>query len=1106
MEGYFRHLEGDLQRAISIAKEARKRGSDPSPYPEIPIAKDLADRVESLVEIKVAKRIRELELEVKREEAALRIGLDFAEGRFSEGKTKIQVIEDAIRTAVAMLTEGVVAAPIEGIAKVEEGKNDDGSSYVKIFYAGPIRSAGGTAQALSVLVADYVRRALGFSSYKPRADEIERYIEEVAIYRRVANLQYTPTNDEIRLIVKNCPICIDGEPTEEVEVEGYRDLERVETNRVRGGVSLIIAEGIALKAPKLKKYVNQLKLNGWDWLDDLHKDVKIEEDDSKISPKEQFLKDLIAGRPVFSHPSAKGGFRLRYGRARNSGIAAAGINPATMMLLDDFISPGTQVKLERPGKAASMVPVDSIDGPTVRLKNGDVVRIDTVEGANKLREEVERIIDVGEILIGYGEFLENNHILVPGSYCIDWWKQELMTKAPEGFDYPGKVTAQVALEYSNKWGVPIHPEYTYTWHDISMDEFRRLSEFTSENGRFEGVVLSFPMDSSIKDILEKLLVLHHIDGERIIIAEGHILAICLGLDLNLRKSWEDLDFESPLDAVQKLSGLKVMVKAPTRIGGRMGRPEKSKRREMKPAPHLLFPIGDSGGRSRLLNDATKKYGEIEVEMGMRYCLSCREEMFECRCECGEFTVPIYKCPSCNIVSEGTCPRCGKQTTSIVKQMIDIRSLHSKALRNLKETNTNVKAVQGMISKNKTAEPIEKGILRAKHGVFVFKDGTIRYDMTDLPLTHFRPDEIGISAEKARELGYKKDIYGDEISRCDQLIELKVQDVIISFDAGDYLLNCSKFIDDLLVKYYHLEPYFNAATRDDMVGELIIGLAPHTSAGVLGRILGFTKTSTSYAHPFFHTAKRRNCDGDEDCVMLLMDGLLNFSRSYLPERRGGKMDAPLVLTSRIHPKEIDSEAHNIDVMGSYPLEFYEATLEYKRPKDIEDCMDLVSGRLGTPLQYCDFSFTHDTRNINDGPRNSAYKTLGSMIEKMEAQLELARKLRSVDESDVAERVIKSHFIPDLMGNMRAFSRQQVRCVKCNKKYRRVPLSGVCKCGGKLILTVHESSVRKYMEVSLKIAEEFGVSCYVKQRLELLNLEINSLFGSDVSKQMDLSDFM
>ena len=43
---------------------------------------------------------------------------------------------------MATLTEGVVAAPIEGIDKVQLGKNDDGSQYIRIFYSGPMRSAG----------------------------------------------------------------------------------------------------------------------------------------------------------------------------------------------------------------------------------------------------------------------------------------------------------------------------------------------------------------------------------------------------------------------------------------------------------------------------------------------------------------------------------------------------------------------------------------------------------------------------------------------------------------------------------------------------------------------------------------------------------------------------------------------------------------------------------------------------------------------------------------------------------------------------------------------------------------------------------------------------
>ena len=71
--------------------------------------------------------------------------------------------------------------------------------------------------------------------------------------------------------------------------------------------------------------------------------------------------------------------------------------------------------------------------------------------------------------------------------------------------------------------------------------------------------------------------------------------------------------------------------------------------------------------------------------------------------------------------------------------------------------------------------------------------------------------------------------------------------------------------------------------------------------------------------------------------MLLDGLLNFSKEFLPKTRGGLMDAPLVLTTRLDPNEIDKEAHNVDVLWEYPLEFYQATLQYKHPKEIDSIM-------------------------------------------------------------------------------------------------------------------------------------------------------------------------
>ena len=35
-----------------------------------------------------------------------------------------------------------------------------------------------------------------------------------------------------------------------------------------------------------------------------------------------YIKDLVAGRPVYGHPSRSGGFRFRYGRGRTAGFSA----------------------------------------------------------------------------------------------------------------------------------------------------------------------------------------------------------------------------------------------------------------------------------------------------------------------------------------------------------------------------------------------------------------------------------------------------------------------------------------------------------------------------------------------------------------------------------------------------------------------------------------------------------------------------------------------------------------------------------------------------------------------------------------------------------------
>ncbi|MFB6121213.1 MAG: DNA polymerase II large subunit [Halobacteriaceae archaeon] len=1677
-EAYFAELEAGLDDALGVASDAKERGRDPKPEVEIPVAEDMAERVEKILDIAgVAERVRELEGEMSREEAALELAADFAAGRVGDYETKAGKVEGAVRTAVALLTEGVVAAPIEGIDRVELLENDDGTEFVNVYYAGPIRSAGGTAQALSVLVADYTRALVGIEEYRARDDEIERYAEEVALYDKGTGLQYSPKEKETKFIAENAPIMLDGEATGDEEVSGFRDLERVDTNNPRGGMCLVLAEGIALKAPKIQRYTRELDEVDWPWLQDLIDGTIGESDDEdegedatanegsddedaapdgppRVEPNEKYLRDLIAGRPVFGHPGETGGFRLRYGRARNHGFATAGVHPATMHLVDDFLATGTQIKTELPGKAAGVVPVDSIDGPTVRLANGDVRQIDDPDEALEIRNGVEAILDVGEYLVNYGEFVENNHELAPASYTVEWWVQDF---AEAGADVQALRDAprvdlddpdpERALSWASDYDAPLHPAHTYLWHDVTVDQFETLADavgdadFAVADGAGAAApsqadpserVLVLDRTETLTETLEALLVEHTQTERELRVPDWRPLVRTLGFSTDLVREWETLpedarEWPNAMRAVEAVAPFAVRERAPTRIGNRMGRPEKSESRELSPAVHTLFPIGEAGGNQRDVSKASTHAegmndtpGEVTVELGERDCPDCGTETFWARCpDCGSHTDPHYECWECGRECEPDesgrveCPRCEREVDSVAQQTVDLRSVYRDALDSVGERESAfdvLKGVKGLSSSSKVPEPIEKGVLRAKHGVSSFKDGTVRYDMTDLPVTAVRASELDVTVEQLRSLGYEADIHGDPLRHADQLVHLRVQDVVLSDGAAEHMLKTADFVDDLLESYYGLDPFYDVDERDDLVGELVFGMAPHTSAAVVGRVVGFTSAAVGYAHPYFHAAKRRNCfhpetkvwyedengawhheaietlveerlddpreddfgtlvqdldgdvsvpslnddgefcrkpveavskhpapdhmvsletrsgreitvtpdhdvhvfdggeitakrasevtesdslvtptevpvsgddtewdlldkfvasdevpneslmvkglpkdtlydlfadaleddwtgrfyplkstaeflgltkkalsnyvyresvpvsllltlfdssravveripddvtlgmkrdsveieryvtldedfatllgyytaegfareqetpkgtihqttvsgvepeareffvdtfeaalgvdayrendvkvtvsgrlprvlfetildcgedalskrvppclfdapdeivtsylggyfsgdgtvdknvlevsattvsrelkedllalltrlgitarvtttdpvplvekfpdfydvddasmsaksyvlhitstdavrfadavdlhlsrkrerlsthvdtidpsgrrvfdggsgeylvdevtavshvesdtdhtycltvqgthslvandtsqkqcDGDEDCVMLLMDGLLNFSKAYLPDKRGGRMDAPLVMSSRIDPSEIDDEAHNMDIVDRYPREFYEATRELADPGEVD--VEIAEETLGTDRQYAGFDHTHDTGDIALGPDLSAYKTLGSMTEKMDAQLELARKLRAVDETDVAERVIEYHFLPDLIGNLRAFSSQETRCRDCGTKYRRVPLSGDCReCGGEVSLTVHEGSVSKYMDTAIEVAEEYGSREYTKQRLEILERSLERIFENDKNKQSGIADFM
>ena len=1323
MENYQEWMDQRTEEAYNIASQARAKGLDHSLEVEIPRASDLASRTEKLLVqylegAKVADDIRQLLSEFDRETTAIKMATMVSK-RFRENGYDLQKsIDVGLRVGLAILTEAVLVAPLEGISEVKLLANVDGTQFLSVNFAGPIRAAGGTAQALAVLIADMIRRELNVDAYKPTDGEVERVKEEFGLYR--GGLQYRPPPEEVDTIVRACPVMINGEGDQDIECAGYGRVRNIEGARIRGGVLLVIGEGLCLKAPKVQRHTERLNVPGWDFIStfanknkEKTKDEKSNKFKSRKVPRiSKFMDDIIAGRPVFGAPLEPGGFRLRYGRARTSGLAAASCNAASMAAMNDFIAVGTQMKIERPGKACAITPCDIAEGPWVILRDGTFKQFNTEDAYRKEENEIKMIWDNGEIVLGYGEFMENNKNLVPSGYNHDWWAADLLdgldseqavedfcrimviekATLPDGIpglplnqyedmhrrfkirrDWRDFLIAQepswdsckeIAVRFStslppphNPWWLDLPIEWlpaliqaieTATvrdgnltfidgvkgWNAQLMDELRPESEVVLDSENLpgpsipieDGIFTDIPpmywvlrMHGIVKGSALVLGLAHHHDGDDLVITTGwQALLEGLGFSLNgrapikienseqifrdridsLRKASKILEDEilrkgdlekkrssvriaaetnarqrgcgiaetdrigndaarevadpgpkNPeeylrsqmleddhqvdgiISQIRQISRLRWEHSAPVRIGCRMGRPEKSAPRE-KPTVHSLFPIALSGGNQRLISNAADQK-DLRVQMGIRFCSVCGKKS------------PMINCHHRKLDSYGEGKPgevCGGRTELRIStenensrrrgelQTIRLDNLLEDARISLgiDRVPQRMKGVKKLMSKNQTPEAIEKGILRAKHQLPVFRDGTVRFDMSDVPITHFTPEEINVEWSQLKHLGYTHDCYGNELSSNRQMLEIFPQDFILAKSGADYFVRTAQYIDDLLVRFYGLEPYYHVEGPSDLVGHLICALAPHTSGGVLSRLIGFSDSSGGYAHPLFHAAKRRNCDGDEDAIMLLMDGLLNFSREILPANRGGQMDAPLVLTTRLNPTEVDKEALNVDSGWHYERWFYEATLNQPHPKDIADKMDFVDRRLGSVAAVRGLGYTHSTRTLAEGPKLSAYKTLETMIDKMNGQLSLGHRLRGVDVRTVASSVIRSHFLPDLRGNLVAFTRQKVRCLKCGHSYRRMPLAAKCiqarkqsgggmsafgvrksegeLCGGNLALTVTEGAVRKYIDVTMHVMETYGVDQYTRQNVEWLAASVESLFNNDKAKQMSLSDFL
>ncbi len=807
-----------------------------------------------------------------------------------------------------------------------------------------------------------------------------------------------------------------------------------------------------------------------------------------------------------------------------------------MIITGSFIAVGTQLKIEMPGKGCIATPTDAIEGPFVKLRGGECMRVDDPEVAAKVRGDVEEIISLGDILVTYGDFKKSNTPMQPSSYVEEFWEKQLEKAAAGNVQISKDLSFDEAYGLSIKYKVPMHPKYLFEFQAVGVMDVKSLAEaiLASNIANIaktvsEIDVLRFDVSADVKRTLELLQVTHRFEGGSVIIEKDYAKSLVASLGFASGEggmiSWsKDIlgrynEGTDTLAVVNSIAPFRVMKRSKF-IAARLGRPEKAKERLMKPAPNVLFPIGESGGKERNITKAymkdAKKFGnfEMSVDIARYMCAKCKRRIDGPYCyDCQNRAIVQRHCNRCDSDTfDEACKTCGGPSVGDEERKINIVSIMANASKNVKVgTLPNVvKGVKGMMNRSKSVEPLEKGILRSINGVYIFKDGTARFDATDVPITHFYPKEIGLSVEKLRELGYERDYFGDEITSDEQLVEMKHQDVILNRRGAEYFIKVSKFIDDELMRLYKLDGFYNARSVNDLVGQLVVTLSPHTSCGVIGRIIGFTDANVGFAHPYTITARRRNCDGDEDTTMLLLDVLINFSKSFLPNTIGGTMDAPIILTLHVLPDEIDDEVHSMEVVDSYDLGFYEKTFDYAMPSEME--IELVQNRLGGKREYTDLKVTHGAsmRSLIKAPKKSTYTELKTMQEKVDAEFGLMDKIYAIDKRDAAKKVILSHFIPDLIGNLNSFSKQTFRCTSCNTKYRRVPLSGKCrKDGGKLLLTISKGGIEKYLEMAIALAEKYDLEPYIKQRLILVKNDILETFGEapeEKQKQFNLSNFI
>jgi DNA polymerase II large subunit len=1096
---YIKSLKNKVETQIQLATKARSLRLDPHANIESKITYNSNTKILAILNIPGLEDHLPSNLSQNDNLVLLaaNIAKQIVNGRFIK-KNREELVLLALQSALVIISQGLISVPQESIPKVEINAN---TNHLTIYFSNTIRYATGDTIGLVVLIADYIRHVLHLNRFSPSSNLIARYIEELGIYLTINDRSRNIWGNLLKFLIENIGVEISGEAYERIEVKKYRNLPNL-TNQLRMGMCVVFERMIEnLNLIARRKIVAGIP--EWNWLTPSVKGLSHEKYDFK-------LRKARGTQPILSESKKPGGFRLRLGRSRNTGQGAAGIHPATMVL-SEMLSPGTNIKIDLISRTLTVFPVSTILGPLVELEDGSSVRITTFSELMQIEDQIVQIWEMGDVLLSPDDIPATETIGL-SAWVEEWWTQQqeyaietkfggldnlsvilskLITneydenkiiktiKDPTQY-YPSPL---LALTLAKLTKVPLHPYYSFNWNEIAISDFIRLVQ--KINSVKNGLL---PYDEDLNLILRQLGVPFSINNGFIRTEKFQLMIQALSgkIEQATQILAESKTAPNIEELIELLTNIPVRSLCSRRLGLRILRVEKAGVRRINPPTHILFPIGSYGGAQRDLLKA-KEQSNIEIQLSERYCDYCEISAFTAYCpSCKQKTKQLYFCSNDHISETRLCPECNQYGFPARKKTIDIAGLLDYAIEKVDSTNLKrIKGVSYLTSKNRIPEHIIKGVLRAKHGLFVYKDGTTRFDQTNAVLTHFTPKEIHSSIIALKRLGYSHDIFGNDLTNEDQIIEIYPYDIIVSKEIGISLIDSSKFIDDELTHLYEISPYFRINSLNNLPGSLILGLAPFSMVGIVGRIIGYTENKVVYAHPLWHQLKTRNCNGDIDSITLLLDVFLNFSMEYIPSSRGGSLDVPLIINLSEDWKDTLLYAK----YKSIPLNL----MLYQHLHENPTVDELLTYNL-THLEPI-FQRIHTIDNISQYKFDNKFSE-SKIIAKIETELRVLRRLRGVEEGEFVDSILENDFLEKISTSISRFFLQPVRCRTCNTTFRRVPLSKYCPvCHRQTIgLTLSEGWVLRYLQIIEQLKDKYisNVSDYCQSWIELIELNKRLLF--------------